>query len=433
MSLCQALARSTCLPALLFAGAASAWQLDYSLEAALGHSDNINQSATDPVAQSILIPRIDFDFKEEGAALEARAIGQVEYRDYLGNAFSNEVRGQLAGIATWMILPHRLNFDIEDYAAVQPVNILAPNSPGNQQQTNVFTLGPTFNFRLWQTLNGQAELRFTNSTASETKQFNSDRGMAALRAIRQLNPTDALSGNIQAQHVHFTDRTGGPDYDRVDGFLRYQSKLSELDLDVAAGYSTLDLSGVGDHSGPMAHAIATWRATPRNTLKVGAVRQFSDASQDMIIDPAALVATMLGTGVVVGTTTVNSDVYLEKRFDASHVFQTERWQTRIAPYHKTLDYLIDPGLEQRIHGVVAGVSYRPRPLWTIAFDATEETRDYPRLDRRDEDLRYDLSFLDQLARHWSVRVDLIRNERNSTAPDQGFRENVFFCTLIFRR
>jgi len=74
-----------------------------------------------------------------------------------------------------------------------------------------------------------------------------------------------------------------------------------------------------------------------------------------------------------------------------------------------------------------------RPLWTLAFDATEETRDYTSIDRTDEDIRYDLSFTDQLARHWSVRADLIRNERNSTALNQGFRENIAFLTLIFKR
>jgi len=101
--------------------------------------------------------------------------------------------------------------------------------------------------------------------------------------------------------------------------------------------------------------------------------------------------------------------------------------------YEKLDYLLDPMLNQTSHGVVAGISYRMRPLWTLAFDVTEERRDYGTIDRRDEDRRYDLSFTDQLARHWSVRADLIRNERKSTEPDQGFRENIAFLTLIFKR
>jgi len=414
---------------------AHAWHINYSLETALGYSDNINESDIDPTGQSILIPRLKFDMQEDGANLVAHASGQLEYRDYLQGAFGNEFRGQFSGIATWIIFPQRLSFDFEDYAAVEPVNIFAPNAPNNQQQVNVFTLGPTFNFRIEQTLNGRAELRFTSSTASETKDFNSDRAFGALRAIKDLSPTDKLSANVEAQHVHFTDRSGGPDYDRADAFARYQTTLSQLDVDVAAGATRLDFdSGNASHSGWLGRGALSWRATPSQTLGVSALRQYSDASQDLIADPAALLAaTALGNGIITGTTPITSQVYLEKRAGASYLFHSERFLVRVEPYYKTLDYLLDPDFNQTVHGVVAGFSYRPRPLWTLAFDAGEETRDYDNVARRDEDLRLDLSFADQLTRQWTLRLDLVRNQRNSDAQGQSYRENAAYVTAIFKR
>jgi hypothetical protein len=151
------------------------------------------------------------------------------------------------------------------------------------------------------------------------------------------------------------------------------------------------------------------------------------------VDPAALVALAQGNGVVVGSTTITPDVYLEKRLQAGYAYQSERWRVHAEPYYKKLDYLLDPTQDETAHGAVAGLSYRVRPLWTLAFDASEETRKFVSIDRRDEDIRFDLSFTDQLARQWSVRADLIRNQRNSTALDQGFRENIAFLTLIFKR
>jgi len=415
--------------------AAQAYQLDYSLETALGYSDNINESELDPTGQSVLIPRLKFDVREDGSYLLAHASGQVEYRDYLGGAFGNELRGQFSGIATWFIFPQRLSFDFEDYAAVEPVNIFAPNAPNNQQQVNVATLGPTFYFRIQQTLNGQAELRLTSNTASQSKDFNSDRGFAALRAIKDLSALKKLSGNIEAQHVHFTDRSGGPDYSRYDAYARYQSTLTQLDLDVALGASRVKFAeGNGDHSGWLGRASVSWRATPSNTLGASALRQYSDASQDLIADPAALLAaTTFADGIVPGTTPITSQVYLEQRVGASYVFHTERFLVRVEPYYKTLDYLLDPDFNQDVHGAVAGFSYRPRPLWTLALDATEETRDYTNVARRDEDLRFDLSFVDRLTRQWSVRLDLVRNQRNSDAAGQSFRENAAYVTAIFTR
>jgi len=410
-----------------------AWELGYSLATALGYSDNINQSATDPTGQAMLIPRLDFDFNEDGAYLRARAVGQVEYRDYLQGAFGNEVRGQLSGIATWIILPQRLSFDFEDYAAVQPVDLLAANSPGNQQQTNVFTLGPTFNFRLYQTLNGQAELRLTQSTASQTHEFDSTRGSAALRVLKDLTKLDRVSGNIEYQDVHFIDRGGGPDYRRADAYARYQSKLAQLDLDLGAGYSRLDFAHGGAHGGALLRGAVNWHATPSQTFTLSAARQFSDAAVDLVVDPAAWLAQSTGGGIVSGTTPINSQVYLERRIDAAWAYQSERVRLRVQPYERKLAYLLDPTLDETAHGLIAGISYRARPLWTLAFDAGAETRSYSFIDRRDQDRHYDLSFTDQLARHWSVRIDLIRNERHSTVSEQEFRENVLFCTVIFKR
>lgn len=428
------LACSIALALAASSGSAVAWQINYSVDMAVGYSDNVNQSSIDPQGSGLLIPRLNFDATEAGDTLQMRAVGQVEYRAYVDGDFSNELRGEVSALATWIIFPKRLTFDFEDYAAVEPVNVLQPNAPANLQQVNTFTTGPTFQFRLWQTLNGQFDLRFTNSIASDTKEFDSNRGLAALRAIKDLSPLDKLSFNVEYQDVHFTDASGGPDYKRTDGFLRYEKKLTELDIDVAGGYSRLDFAdNFGGESGPYGRAVATWHATPSNTFTVGALRHYADASQDLIVDPAALVAAISGSGIVVGSTAVNSDVYLERRADAGWQYRSARWGFHFDPYYKQLRYLIDPLLDQNTHGAVAGISYKPRQLWTLAFDAYEESRDYRTLARRDDDLRLDLSFTDQLSRQWAYRIDLIRNQRDSDAIGQGFRENVGFFTLIFTR
>lgn len=419
--------------ALLIASPACAFQLDYSLAAALGYSDNVNESALDSVEQWIFIPRVNFDLREDGADVQARAIGQIEDRDYLGGVFDNEVREQLAGVATWMILPQRLSFDFEDYAAVQPVNLFASNAPGNQQQTNVATFGPTLQFRMPGALNGEADMRFTNSVASKTAEFNSARALGALRATRNLSPLSSLSANLVYQQVHFTDPSGGPDYDRADAFVRYRRNSSDIDLDLSVGNSRLNYTSAGDQSALLARGEVTWRASPRNTLAVGFARQISDAAQDMVVDPTAMVAPPFASAVAVGSLPITSQAYLEQRAYADYVWHAVRFQLHANPYYEKLDYAIDASLDQKVHGVVAGFSYRPRPLWTLAFDARQETRDYVFVQRRDENLRYDLSFVDRMTRHWSMRVDLIRNLRHSTALGQGFDENVFFLTLIFRR
>jgi len=126
-------------------------------------------------------------------------------------------------------------------------------------------------------------------------------------------------------------------------------------------------------------------------------------------------------------------VYLERRINLGYAYRAERWAVSLAPYWRKLDYPVDTLQDQDAHGAVFGASYRLAPLWTLAFDANAESRKYNSLARRDDDERLDLSLTDQLSRHFSLRLDLIHNQRNSTEPDQGFRENIVFLTFVFHR
>ena len=386
------LGQVTCALSLAACSSAYAFNLDYTLQASAGHSDNINESAIDPVSESILIPRTTFTVDEKGADVQATAVGDVEYRDYLGGDFNNELRGQLSSVVNWIISPQRFSFDFEDYAAVAPVNILATNAPNNLQQTNVFTLGPTFNFRIDPTLNFQTDARFTNSLASQTDDFNSNRGLLALRAIKLLDPTTQISANVTYEDVHFTDPLfdSDPDYRRGEIFGRMQKKLTSLDLDVSLGYSKLNFSQLPDQSGLLAWGAVTYHLDAQNSFGVGFARQFSDSSQDMAIDPAALLGSGLNTGIVVGTTAITSQVFLEHQLNVNYVFQNERFTFRAAPYYNRYQYEDAPELNQTAHGGVIGAAYRLAPLWTLGLVAFEETREYRDIDRRDEDIRLEI-------------------------------------------
>lgn len=419
---------------LLAAVPASAMELEYSIRGAAGYSSNINQSTIDPTGSGLLIPQLDFRFKEQGSTLQASAIGEVQYFDYLSGNFSNQLLSQLSGIFDWAVIPQRLHLVLEDDASVQPVNVLEPNAPGNLQQVNVLSVGPTLQFRLGAPLVGEADFRVLNSTASKTSDFDSLREIATVRAIRHLAPTRDLSANVEGEHVHFTgSNAAGTDYNRYAAYGRYQSRLAHLDLDLSLGYSRLSVPGFGSRSGPLLRTTAAWRATPRSTFGVGFMHGYSDAAQDLgtLIDFTSI--EKLNNGILVGSATISSEVYLGSRVDATYGFEAARWSLHVNPYWRKLEYVLAADLDQTAHGGAFDLSYRVRPQWTVGLLATEETRRYTAIARRDEDIRVGLYLLQQLSRHWSWRLDLTRNERNSTAALQGFRENIGLFTLIFTR
>ena len=438
MSISIKLASAMALAIVAAPHAASAAQLDYTLYSGIEHSDNINLAANQPISQNVFIPGFNFTLMQQGATIQANVAGDLQYRDYLGNQFTNQTQTQLAGQANWTVLPDRLDLTAQDYAGVQPVDSLVSNGPANLQQTNVFTLGPTLHFRLSETLLGQAELRYINSYAQKTQGFNSQRGEAALRIIKNINPTDQLSANAETRRTTFANAQGGPNYSRNELFGRYVSKLKKLDVDAAFGWSRLTFDGAAARtvSSPLARLILGWRMTERSALTLSASSQYSDAAeglmqqpgQDAIVNPGGI-----SGGTNTGNVVINSQVYLERRLGLAYSFRSERLLFTAAPEYFKLIYANDPTFNQTARGGGLGLDYNLRPTLTLSTYVHAERLSYQTLDRRDRSLGYDVSLIRQVNAHWSWRVSFDHQQRSSSAPNQGFQENRIYFGVAYKR
>jgi len=426
-------------PAGLHPNEGPATQLNYTLELGAEHSSNINLSESDPVSQDLLIPRLFFTFDQTGSTVQAHAVGQVEYRDYLQGDFGNEVRGQLAAALNWVVIPERLAFAVTDNSGVEPVNPLVPNAPTNLQQTNVFSAGPTLLLHFSDALRGQVDVRYINTTASKTKYFDSQRGSGALRLVRELDATDQISANLEAGHVHFTSPSllpgqFTPDYDSYNLYGRYQSKLAHVRIDALLGWSHYAFSdGASDRSGSMAQARIDWEMTPNSVLGIGAARQFTDASEQLMTDPTQVGINIDTTSIGIGHSVVTPQIYLEKRIDVSYAYHSPRLEVSLAPYYRHLDYLNDPFFNENGPGLAFSTDYRLAPLMTLGFAADAERVRYTSLDRHDELLSYGPNLTDQLTRHWSWRLNLTHNRLKSSQPGLSYTENVAFFVISYKR
>ena len=450
------LARAVALALVIAPSAVWAAQFDYSLFGSLEHSDNITLSDSNPVSQNVFSPGFNFSYAQQGSLLQANVTGTFQYNDYLGRQFSDQTQTALAAQANWTVLPKRLDFTVEDYAGVQPVDSLASNAPDNRQQTNVLSLGPTLHLQFGNVMRAQVELHYVNSYASKVKDFNSSRGMAAFRLYRDLSPTATLSLNAETHRVKFDNSVANEVVDGVDTivathnytrdemYARYVSTLVHFDADVLLGWSKIDFNHAPNHSRPLARATLGWQLTPHNALSVTAAYQFSDAAQDMFLQPGQSIVNALnenptdfidnpGGGISTGNLVINSEVYLEKTLQATYTFHTERLQLSVAPTYDKLSYLNDPTFDQSSRGGTVNLSYRVRPRTTLAAFVNAQKLTYASLDRTDKTYRYGFDVGHQWTPHWSWHVSYIRQLRNSSAFAQSYHENEVFFSVVFRR
>jgi hypothetical protein len=406
--------------------------LDYSIGLTAEHSDNINYSATDPVSQNLLIPRFDFRVDQQGALLSASAAGSLEYRDYLGGAFGNELRTLFDGSAAWHISPGRFDWVFQDSAGRQPVNALVADAPNNQQQTNVFSTGPSLRARFGEVTRGQLDLRYTNGYADTTSAFNSNRLSAVGSLLWPLDPADTVSASASSTRVRYTERESEPfDYDRQDVYAGFQRKLRQFTLDGAAGYSWLDLRRGGNPSGALLRGDLRWNPSVRTSFGLGLAREYSDAAQDLVFTPEQ--AGYVGIGSGINGQVIAPQVYVEKRvtLDASHT--EDAFSVGLSPFWRRLEYVNDAASNQRSAGYYANATWRLRPTLWIGAYAGQERRRYTGLERTDDDLAWGLSLNLQRTRHWLWTLLFQHQRRDSSAPDSGYSENALMLTVTFHR
>jgi hypothetical protein len=451
------------LAGVMASSATAAAQFDYTLYAGIEHTDNVNLSATNPISQNVLIPGLAFNFSQQGSTLQANLAGALEYRDYLGNTFGKQTLGQLTGQVNWTVIPQRLDFTVQEFAGVQPVSTLSSDSPNNQQQTNVLTLGPTLHFLLGDALRGQAELRYINSDASRTKAFNSSRGEAALRLFRDLSPTDQLSLNIESQHVNFYDGSSGlndtvdgnpvdpnqlfdntldnPNYTRNEVFVRYLSKLTHFTIDTSLGWSQINFSKAGSVSNPLVRLTLGWQPTFRSSFSITAAREYSDAAEDAM-EPGAIVVDANAlpnstpanpVGIETGNSVIDPQVYLDKRLEGTYAFTSDRVTLSLSPLYRQRDYLNNPTFNQTGRGGSGGLDYHLNTRLTLQAFADGESVTYHALSRRDRTSEYGIGLSDRTTAHWGWRLSLTHRQRDSNVADQGYRDNEIYLGVIFRR
>lgn len=450
------LARAVTLALVVAPGALWASQFDYSIFGSVEHSDNITLSDNNPVSQNVFMPGFNFSYAQLGSILQANVTGTFQYDDYLGHQFANQTQTELAGQANWTILPKRLDFTVEDYAGVEPVDSLASNAPNNRQQTNVLSLGPTLHLQFGNVMRAQVELHYLNSYASKVKDFNSSRGMAAFRLYRDLNPTDTLSLNIESQRVKFdnsftsesvdgVDETiATPNYTRDEAYARYTSTLARSDIDVLAGWSKIDFDHAPSDSKPLVKINLGWQFSPRQSLNITGAYEFSDAAQDMFLPPGQSVVNVLdenptdflynpGGGISTGNLVIDSEVYLEKTLQATYTYHSERLQLSVTPSYDKLSYLNNNTFDQSTRGGTISLNYRLSPKTALTGFVNAERLTYTSFVRTDKTYRWGADLGHQWAPHWTWHVSYIRQVRNSNAVAQSYHENEVFFSVVFRR
>lgn len=402
-------------------------RIDYSVEVGVEHNDNVALDDTHEIRQDIFRAGLGFSVSEQGSRLQADVTGRIEHYDY-PELFADRTEGTLAARAEWMLIPNRLTFNVEDDLSVQPVDAFVPDAPGNRQQVNVLSAGPSLLFRHGREFYGAVDLRYIRSDADETDEFNSDRAHAGVTVHRDLNATSRASLTAQGQQVHF-DHDWLDDYDRSDAYATYARQRGRIGLVVDAGYSWLNYDDGRDRSGPLLRTEVTWQPGDRSHFALRAWRQYSDAATQTLTS-----STPGGTvpgRVPIGSMVIRGSQYREDRIALEYTHTGVHNTLTAEPFYYRARYIEDDEFDQDGRGIRLGLSRRLAPTLSLATYAEWEHVDYRRFYREVRMLHAGLSLRKDWNRRWQSRLEWTFYRHDTEPSDRMVDRNTIYLAIVY--
>lgn len=417
----------------LLPGVADAARLNYELGLSVLHSDNIGLSETNEVDDTVISPQVRFSLEQLGSSLQLSAQGDVQYPHYLDDTFDNKLQGSLHGRANWTVAPERIDFEVTNSLSRQAINVLESFVPSNQQQVNVFTAGPSFRARLGDATTGRLDLRYVNTYAEESSEFQGNRYSAAARLERRPSSTGLLAFTVEALQTDHDDSGSLFDYRRYDAFASYHSTLRAWDIEVDAGYSRIEPENYdGDSSSPLFRGNLAWRLAPRTTLSAGLNYEFADAAQNLVWRPGETTAPILENPVD-PFLPIGAQTFRQRRASLGYGFAGETLSVQVNPYYERLRYLAASNEDQDVNSVSVFVDYRLNHAMTFSFAGVRQKREFQDISRNDTSTVVNLAMTRQFSRHWYGRVYYQRSERDSSSLTQSYTENSVMLMVAYRR
>jgi hypothetical protein len=247
---------------------------DWALSAGVQYSDNVQRTAVNEESETIGVAGLQVEINSTRPRLTSEVAADLEYRDYLDDAFDNEVVGGVDAALDFALIPRRLHWVLEDnFGQISNQRQLA-DTPDNRQNVNYLSTGPDITFALGGRTLLQVSGRYGDTYYENTPEDNQSlTGSVAL--VRRMSDTASLSLNGSTTEVEYDEEELFAKYRLDRGFLRYEAEGSRTTFSADAGYTQVDREGDEKSDGLLARVELSRAVGSRSRLGFQAGTEFT--------------------------------------------------------------------------------------------------------------------------------------------------------------
>ena len=265
------------LPAGRAADAAGGDVTKWELTAGVTHSDNIALSAIDPISDSILQTGLQLQVADKRPRLDTEISADISYWDFANHTFKSQVVGGADAGLTLAIVPSRFTWSAHDnfgQLAVDPTTVL---TPGNTQNVNLFSTGPSIALPLGSDVNTLVLQGLYSKADYGTTLQDNQQHLGSVSLQHKLSERTTVSLNASDTHTVYDDSLVGSSFDVREGSIGFDAVGVRTSLTSAVGYTELRFLGES-HDGLLARLGMTRFIGSRSKLSLEIGTEYTDSA-----------------------------------------------------------------------------------------------------------------------------------------------------------
>ena len=405
----------------------SAADFAYDANLGLGHSDNIRRASANEEDEDIAAAGLRFSLDQRSSRLQADAVGNFSFAEYLNDTYDSEVLGNFAGNARFGFVPQRFEWVMSDNFGQTLSDPFAPVTPDNRENINYFSTGPDVTFAFGSQTRLRLGARYSLATYEASPlDFDTTSGEAAL--LRMLSSASNISLNARVAQTDYDEASLDADYDQSEAFLRYDVTGARTRLAIDLGYTQIDRDAAADtEDGLLLRLEVIRRLSAASTATLAAGREFSNSGSAF----AGLQGVGgIGLGATPGLQTAQpfTNDYANLGYDFS------RNRTTLGLYASWRDQSYETAtlLDQTLTSVGAQVGREMSPRTSLTLHAIYTEADF-KLGADYTDLNGGAGIAWRLSRSVSVNVTYDYLKRTSDLPAGDSVENRYWLSIAYGR
>ncbi|MBB6091630.1 hypothetical protein HNQ60_000476 [Povalibacter uvarum] len=396
----------------------------FAVTGGASYSDNVARTPTDEQEGTIGRAGVELGYEQRTRRLDADIDLNTGYEHYFDDEFDSDVVGGVDATLNVGLVPERFLWFFQENFGQITSDPFAASTPDNRENVNYFTTGPDLILNFGSATSFRASARYSDLKYEVTETDGEQYG-ATLSLIRRLSGTASLSLNAEGEQFEFDNKLLNTDYDRYQGFLRYELQGSRTTLSVDGGYTTLDMDGETS-DGLLGRVSLSRRLSPASTLSFGLGQQFSD-SGDIFREGQNTRGVSLDSENVIGT----SDPFESRSASLGYDFNRNRTTFGVSVSYGKESYETQTDLDRDVTTYGAYFSRQLSRVMDLRIFASLEQEEFEATNFEDDELRAGAYLNWALGRTLSLRLQYDRFDRESTDAGTEYTENQASLFLIW--